>query len=723
MSKGSLDRKTLGIIWKWNKDYDYFDDLEKFDFSRYMQVFKDEELLSDILLMFADKNIDFSTHMNYITDIFKAICITKNDKTIEVFKGLVDVYINNQNLFLDKSTFDKVVTAFDDKEKVLELYRSFSYSDSIKNTDNPENISVLLNYAIRARKYYVDDRECLASAISLLDDVDYTLIKYGEKEKIEEIVEEKLNEDRKANGQYNVDRKTLADIEEKTTELYNSKSSLNTLLDMVDKQIEILRLELKRNKDELTSAKIKELESIKNEGTKITKEFNATYLELLNSYRESITNEKDLMMADFSSEITKIKAEFESFSHSIGKRVNTEINRVNNITTESEKRLRDFVDNNDKIGKMIQTAVANEELLNQITNITTTQVANPKEIITPTNTTTTNSGLTVPTASQIIIPDPTLNPDIIEKPANKTIYYFDRTVPFKERFKRLMELKDKDIYENNAIYHEKFDDILKLILEGQSPYMYGPSGCGKTFMIDHQIAKLLGLNVVTNGYVLYEQDIIGYTNSATGNYVPSNFYRAYKFGNLIFFDELDNGIANATVVLNRFLGENNKEYIFPDGKLINKHPNFRIIAAGNTKGNGRTEAYNTRSKLDESVLQRLVTVEVGYDNRIEKEILKDYPKWYEFATSFRSAIEHIRTSSGEDVNTIGTFTTRDAESIKRYKDDDCFTDEQIMEYEIIENKDIDYLSQIENNLEENHYNDLFRIFHNVIEEKKRKIKR
>ena len=55
MSKGSLDRKTLGIIW--NKGYDYFDDLEKFDFSRYMQIFKDEELLSDILLMFADKLI------------------------------------------------------------------------------------------------------------------------------------------------------------------------------------------------------------------------------------------------------------------------------------------------------------------------------------------------------------------------------------------------------------------------------------------------------------------------------------------------------------------------------------------------------------------------------------------------------------------------------------------------------------------------------------------
>jgi hypothetical protein len=239
-----------------------------------------------------------------------------------------------------------------------------------------------------------------------------------------------------------------------------------------------------------------------------------------------------------------------------------------------------------------------------------------------------------------------------------------------------------------------------MIIENKTPYMYGPSGCGKTYMIEGQIAKLLGLDVTTNGYVLYEQDILGYTNSGNGQYVPSNFYRCMKFGSLIFFDELDNGIANATVVLNRFLGgQTGEKYVFPNGEVVKRHPNFRIISAGNTKGSGKTFTYNTRQKMDESIMQRVVPIEVNYDNRIEKVILSDYPNWYNFAINFRKAVETVHNNSGEDINSVGTFTTRDATSVKKYLDDKSFTDEQILLYEIIENKDIDYLQNITKNLD------------------------
>ena len=40
------------------------------------------------------------------------------------------------------------------------------------------------------------------------------------------------------------------------------------------------------------------------------------------------------------------------------------------------------------------------------------------------------------------------------------------------------------------------------------------------------------------------------------------------------------------------------------------------------------------------------------------------------------------------------------EDIKQYKDDDSFSDEKILEYEALENKDIDYLEQIVDSMED-----------------------
>lgn len=280
---------------------------------------------------------------------------------------------------------------------------------------------------------------------------------------------------------------------------------------------------------------------------------------------------------------------------------------------------------------------------------------------------------------------------------NKNInYFFDESVPFKTRFEKLMELKEKDIIDNGAVYHEKFDDILTMILENQTPYIYGPSGCGKTYMIERQIAGLLGQNITTNGYVLNEQDILGYINSSNGNYVPSNFYRCYKLGDIIFFDELDSSLENSTVVLNRFIGSKDEKYIFPNGEELKRHPNFRIVSSGNTDGSGKSII---RQKIDESLMEKLTPIEINYDSKIEEKILEKYPGWYNFGTYFRKAAADINSNSKNIVNNISTFTTKDASNIKNYLENKSFTDEQILLYEIIATKSEDYLNMIYRNME------------------------
>ena len=280
---------------------------------------------------------------------------------------------------------------------------------------------------------------------------------------------------------------------------------------------------------------------------------------------------------------------------------------------------------------------------------------------------------------------------------NKSInYFFDESISFKRRFEKLMELKERDIYYNNAVYHEKFDDILTMILENQTPYIYGPSGCGKTYMIERQIAGLLGQNITTNGYILNEQDILGYVSQSNGNYVPSNLYRCYKLGDIIFFDELDSSIGNATVVLNKFIGGKDENYVFPNGEELKRHPNFRIVSSGNTDGSGETII---RQKIDESLMQKLTPIEINYDSKIEKRILIDYPGWYNFGTYFRKAAESINNNSQETVNNISVFTTKDASNIKNYLKNKSFTDDQILSYEIIGTKSEDYLNMIYKNME------------------------
>ena len=670
-------------------DYEYKNDMARYDFQPYIDKFKDDELLSEVLLKFAKQGIDFSIHMNFITNMFSLLCINRNpNEEKRIYRTMVDMYLDRPEIFINQNNFNKIVSAFDDKRIVLEYFRFLTQSENLKDIDNVDNISAMIDYVSMARQYYVDDRALLSSAINLAKEMDPVILEYGDKSEVEKIIKARLDEDKKANGVYNIDLETLAEMDRKLDIILNSSSVLETLIQTAEKQIEILRQEASNSKTEINQAKIKELASMQKKANKILKDFNSSYLELLSQQRSSLIDERDSLMAEINREVDKKKTELLSIADGVGKRISIELGRVNNVTSESLKKLKEFVENNDGVRQILSEAKTNEEFLSRLAQVE--KIASEAGIV--------SDILPEAIASnskQILVPNviiPTADERVLDAKVN---YYFDRRIPFTERFARLMELKQKDIEENGSIYHEKFDDVLKIIIENQKPpYMYGPSGCGKTYMIEEQIAKLLGMNVLTNGYVLYEQDIIGYTNSATGSYVPSNFYRCYKYGDMIFLDELDNGIANATIVLNRFMGNNNKSYTFPDGINISRHPNFRIIAAGNTKGNGRTLAYNTRQKMDESVMQRMTPIEVNYDNRIEMRILKDYPDWYNFAINFRKAIEQIPGDSGEEVNSMGTFTTRDAETVRIYLDDKCFDNSQIMSYEIVETKDQDYLSKI-----------------------------
>jgi hypothetical protein len=130
-----------------------------------------------------------------------------------------------------------------------------------------------------------------------------------------------------------------------------------------------------------------------------------------------------------------------------------------------------------------------------------------------------------------------------------------------------------------------------------------------------------------------------------------------------------------------------------------RHPNFRLIGAGNTDGNGADSNYNSREKIEESVQQRFTPIYIGYDNEVEKKILSDYPQWYSFLVLFRKATDEWGRKNYGDAP--GIITTRDATRIKKYMDNKSFNMNQILEYEFIQTKDITYLAFIEDSIKKN----------------------
>ena len=693
---------------KINNSY-FAQELSRINLESYREKFNDDKILGNILYDISDYGWELEKSLNNILTVYKDIVKKGTTEEKLLFKNVYDFL--NENIYDNSSNWDisyymQLSSAFDNKELVLEALNQIKQQFNLENfsVDNQDNLAKLISYPFKARMYYLDDRSLLSSFGELLRTnglVDYL---YSDND-INRVINRKIKEDRKRDGIYDVDRGTLAEINRKLDMINEESSKLQILINTATSIIAEIKAQVKMSRDELTDMKIKYLEELQIKANKILEDFNAKYLELLSEEKDSINNQKVELFAELQRELSKKKEELKMIVKQIGSAVEVQLGRINAASDVSVEKLEEYINSNERIKELIESTKQSDSYLQGLKVLSEHVSTIPQEGDSPTTRIITSPTIVIP---QERIVDPKVN------------YFFDSRIPFEERFDKFLQIKDK-LESQGEIFHEKFDDVAKFVMKGRAPYLYGPSGCGKTYMVNNQLAGILNANVVTNGYVIYEQDILGYTNSATGQYVPGNFYRCYKYGDIIFLDELDNGVANATVVLNGFTGGNNTSYTFPDGLNTKRHPNFRMIAAGNTNGSGRTVAHNTRQKMDESVMQRLKAVECGYDNRIEDRILVDYQDWLNFVKQFRKAVENISTISGEP-NTIGIFTTRDAEELKEDLEDNSFDMEKLLQYYFIQTKDVDTLNSIYtylNNRKRSEYNDgaekILRKFNNMVE--------
>ena len=628
------------------------------------------------------------------------------EKTVEVFKVLA----GDNGLVMKGFYYPYLFAAFSDKILYLTLVKVISpLNNGLKIFD------ALKTHAMEVRPYIIEEGAFLTYLLNMVSRlVSISPDTYGA------FLEEELWKIKRSNGIYDIDPVRLAEVEKNVQKAALTVESGKNVLDT----LELKGRDMERIADEMQeSAKETARTTEVYLDTKV-KNAKESIIAVLNEYeakqKEAIHLEKEVFLkqlfSEAEAELEKYKALAKTVTGSAAAEINSLSREADDMirrikqASDTDERLRDSTkklkEDSELLERIAKLQVLNDSMIERMARMDKPAAAGAESIPEAASVKAEAAAADSSPAAAVSIPaapaSGNVSPTAVTAAAVKTVRpipsvnpLLDRSVPFKERFAIAMKEKERRVAQGE-LFHEMFDDVLTAVMEEVNPYLIGPSGCGKTYMVQ-QIGDLLNVDLSDIGYINEEYDILGYV-TAMGEYSESNFYRLYKYGGIAFCDELDNGNSKATVKLNSFLSNHiHASYCFPGGEKVEKHPNFRVVAAGNTDGNGADVNYNTRERIEESVQQRMIPIYVGYDNRVEQAILKDYPAWFEFACAFRYATDRWKEVSG--IPAQGIFTTRDAFRIRQYMDNGSFTPVKIMNYEFVQTKEPEYLAFLKDEIE------------------------
>jgi cobaltochelatase CobS len=173
-------------------------------------------------------------------------------------------------------------------------------------------------------------------------------------------------------------------------------------------------------------------------------------------------------------------------------------------------------------------------------------------------------------------------------------------------------------------------------------WIAGPAGSGKTYAAK-QAAAALGLDFGFHGSMSMPHELLGFVD-AGGVYRETVFVRLFMAGGVCLLDEIDAGSDDARLAINAALA--NGLLSLPDGRIVERHPDFVCIAAANTWGSGATADYVGRAKIDAATLSRFpVKLAWGYDAALESAMCGN-PDWARRVQSARkrasdAGVKHV----------------------------------------------------------------------------------
>lgn len=189
--------------------------------------------------------------------------------------------------------------------------------------------------------------------------------------------------------------------------------------------------------------------------------------------------------------------------------------------------------------------------------------------------------------------------------------------------------KGKKTTKIQGVMPAEFERIVQLASQRVPVMMVGPAGCGKTFLGD-KVAEALDLDFFDQSCSegvsesIFTGWLLPIGASGRFEYVSSPFIECYENGGVFLLDEIDAADPNLLTFLNKAIA--NDSFMLPQRfkkPLVEKHPDFVVIAAANTFGKGADTEYVGRNALDAATLDRFRVgmVHMDYSNEVESALV------------------------------------------------------------------------------------------------------
>lgn len=171
--------------------------------------------------------------------------------------------------------------------------------------------------------------------------------------------------------------------------------------------------------------------------------------------------------------------------------------------------------------------------------------------------------------------------------------------------------------------HKQFDALLRKVSARVHLALTGEAGVGKTHLVS-QVGQALGLEVttVTADPLPQRFEILGGVSIATGQAIKGAVFDRYKDGGILLLDEWDTGHVSLSTALNKLLSSSSFDFDVDGGGKVTvpKHPDFVVIATGNTYGNGGSLRYVGTNKLNGAGLDRFTFFHVECDEKLTADL-------------------------------------------------------------------------------------------------------
>lgn len=271
---------------------------------------------------------------------------------------------------------------------------------------------------------------------------------------------------------------------------------------------------------------------------------------------------------------------------------------------------------------------------------------------------------------------------IVKDIVDKAINQFKESCKFKTVIININNIKTNVL--PGQLFHNKFEEVVKVLSLRLHPLLVGPAGSGKNVILE-QAAKALKLNFYYVNDVTEEHKVMGFVD-ANGKFQQTQFFKAFTKGGLIMIDEMDNSHPSALLAINAALGTGYHQYLtFPDGILYESNPDFYLAAAANTYGTGSDQIYCGRSSLDGASLNRFLPIFIDYDKNLEQNLVKN--------TNILNLFWRVRESINKN-KIRHVISTRNIVNADRMLNSNMFTLNNIFDYTIIQSMSEDDLRMI-----------------------------